>query len=126
MHSLLVLDRVLVEFHMARLLLANLDSKHADCIRRDLADQGHEVDVCSRPEQAIARLRRKDADFEAVIFDVSNDRADWMSTLVQVQAACMQSEIYPPPCMICISRISRPPEFELRIEYMGARYVFEE
>jgi DNA-binding response OmpR family regulator len=110
---------------MSKVLLVDTDQTHAERIRGSLVFRAREVDVLPDPEQATTRLRRTSTDYEVVILNVSNGFMPWISILAKLQAACFQSGIYPSPLFLCTSTTKQSFEFELRIERMGARYVYE-
>jgi DNA-binding response OmpR family regulator len=110
---------------MSQVLLVDLDQSHAERVREALRFHALEADVCTNPEQATARLRRAGTNYEVVIINVSNILLPWVNIVEKLQAACFQSGAYPPPLFLCASSTKRSPEFELRVERTGARYVFE-
>ena len=110
---------------MPKVLLVDNDQGHAERACGCLRFHNLEVDVCRAPERAVALLRRASADYEVVILNVSDVLLPWFKTLARLQEACFQSRGYPSPLFLCSSSTKRSPEFELRIERMGARYVFE-
>lgn len=110
---------------MACVLLVDTDQIHAECVRVGLGFHGLEVDVYLDPEQAAVRLRWAGNDYDVVILNVTSPSLPWVNILTKLQAACLESGVYPAPRFLCTSTTKRSPEFELRIERMGARYVFE-
>jgi hypothetical protein len=110
---------------LLRVLLVDHDQGHAERICQCLRFHALEVDVCPDPERAITRLRRESANYEVVILNVSEIFWPWLKTLARLQGVCLQSRAYPSPLFLCTSSTKRSPEFELRVERMGARYVFE-
>ncbi len=108
-----------------RVLLVDADQTHAERVRELLHLCALEADVCPGHEDAFVRLQQASSDFELVILNVSNDSLPWCTILAKLQAACLQSGVYPSPFFLCISSTRRPSEFELRIERLGARYVHE-
>lgn len=110
---------------MPRVMLVDSDSEHAERVRRRLGVDAVAVDVNADPWEAMAELRRYSADYAVVILNVSNASLPWADTLTKLQEVCFQARVYPPPLFLCTSTAKRPPEFELRIERMGGRYVYE-
>lgn len=108
-----------------KVLLVDTDQQHAECVRAGLSFHDFAVYVCFDPEHAAMRLRRAGNDFDLVILNVSSPSLLWVNILAKLQSACFESGVYPSPLFLCTSITKRPPEFELRIERMGARYVFE-
>jgi hypothetical protein len=60
-----------------------------------------------------------------VILNVSDAVLPWFKILKKLQEAFFQSGGHQSPLFLCTSSTKRSHEFELRIERMGARYVFE-
>jgi DNA-binding response OmpR family regulator len=110
---------------MPRVLLIDSDQQHAERVREQLGFHAVEVEVIPDPRQAVAQLKRDSADYAVVILNVSSAALPWADTLAKLQESCLQPGAYPPPLFLCTSDTKRPPEFELRIERMGARYVYE-
>jgi len=110
----------------ATVLLVDNDQKHAECVCASLSFHHLEVDVYLNPEQAALHLRRAGNDYDVVILNVSNYLLPWVNLLAKLQGACLESGGYLSPLFLCTSTRKQPPEFELRIERMGARYVCEE
>lgn len=110
---------------MACVLLVDTNQSHAECVRTALGFHDLAVDVYPDPERAAKRLRRAGNDYDVVILNVSDPLLPWVNTLVKLQAACFESGVSPSPLFLCTSTAKRSPEFELRIERMGARYVCE-
>jgi CheY-like chemotaxis protein len=110
---------------MPRVLLVDIDKQHAERIRGSLVFRAREVDVFADPKEAAARLQQARADYQVVILNVSNVLMPWINILANLQAACFQSGVFPSPLILCTSTIKQSFEFQLRIERMGARYVYE-
>ena len=109
----------------AQVLVVDGDQRHAESLCVGLSRQGLKARVFSSPEQAAQRLRRPSSDYGIVILNISNLLPNWVKVLAKLQAACFESGVYPLPLFLCVSTIKQLPELELRIERMGARYVFE-
>lgn len=110
---------------MPRLLLVDSDPQHAERVRGRVGFDTVEVEVVTDPKQAAAELRMGIADYAVVILNVSNASLPWIETLAKLQEACFQSGAYRSPFFLCTSATKRSLEFELRIERMGGRYVYE-
>lgn len=110
---------------MGRILLIDDDPGHAARICGRLHTHSLQVEICSNAERAIPRLRRAGCEYEVVIVNVSSAREPWIRIVSKLQEASFQGGSYSWPLFLCVSTVERPAEFELRIERMGARYVFE-
>ena len=110
---------------MPKVLLVDADQIHAERIRKSLVTRAYEVDVYLDPNQATTWLQQANTDYEVVILNVSNALPPWIAILAKLQAACFRLEVYSSPFFLCTSNTKRSIEFELRLERMGARYVYE-
>jgi hypothetical protein len=110
---------------MNTVLLIDNNQRHAESVCGRLRFHALEVHICPDPDRAITRLRRSSANYEVVIVDVSNASLPWFDTVARLQEACFQTGVYPSPRLLCTSNTKRTPDFELRIEQIGARYVYE-
>ena len=109
---------------MHSVLLIDNDQEHAEHVRERLRSHALEVEVCRETQWAITRLRQASVKYDVIILNVST-ATDCFKTLAKLQDACSDSTYYPFPFFLCTSTTKRSPEFELRIERMGARYVYE-
>lgn len=110
---------------MPRVLLIDNNQGHAEHVSERLRSHALEVEVCRETQQAITRLRQASAEYEVIILNVSDAATDWFKTLAKLKDACSETGYYPSPLFLCTSSTKRLPEFELRIERVGARYVYE-
>ena len=110
---------------MPHVLLVDTDQRHAERIRECLESHALEVEVCSDSEEASTWLRRESSNYEVVVLNISDVKLPWFSILARLHEACFQSQRYPTPLFLCTSSTKRSPEFQLRMERLGARYVYE-
>lgn len=108
---------------MYRALLIDSDATHAQRLATRLETRKLKVEILSRPQEAVARLNRRDVPCELVIINTSDPSQPWIRTLGKLQVASRQSGSWPRPLFLCFSGRKREPQFELAIERMGARYV---
>jgi PleD family two-component response regulator len=111
--------------YMYRTLLIDSDARHAERLITRLQSEGLAIERVRRPEEAIGKLRARTKMYELVIVDVSDTFYPWHRALARLQEECRLLVRWPGPLFLCVSRAKKPPEFILRIEHMGARYVCE-
>jgi len=110
---------------MTRLLLIDHDKTHSERLTETLRFHRLEVETCSDPQQAILQLRKRCGDFEVVVINVSDGSFPWFVTLQKLQDVCRRSDGRSASLFLCFSRTKKSTAFILRIEHLGARYVFE-
>ena len=108
-----------------RLLLIDRDERHAERLTARLRSCGRDVEICTEHRRAITELRRYGDEYEGVIVDISDAVTPWFAMLQKLLEACRRLDGRPSPQFLCVSRTKKAPEFVLRLERMGARYVCE-
>lgn len=110
---------------MARALVIDEDTNHAEQLLGRLQLRSLVVDrVCSL-EHAITKLRRCEEGYALVIINTSDASFEWCRALQKLQATCHQSVGRSGPLLLCISLVQQRPEFILQLERTGARFVYE-
>jgi len=107
---------------MANILIIDSDLPHAEALGRVLHHRGHKVKIanpCGAPLTRIVEPRLVDI----VILDVTQLRDEGWRELRQICQLCAQDKL--PIQVLCCSRVYRGPRFELDIERLGARFVYE-
>ena len=110
---------------MHRALIIDNDTDHADGLRELLRRHSCEADRAADSEQAVMRLRCYAERYELVILTIADNRSPWWRILEKLRDVCQCSERWSAPLFLCIGRIELRPEFILRLERLGARYVRE-
>lgn len=110
----------------ARTLLVDCDAVHREALAERLRHEGLSVEITRSVQQAGMKLRRQSQPYAFVIVDVTDARQPWMSAIRQLVEASRQSNFSHTPLFLCISRVKREPQFELKIERLGARYASEQ
>lgn len=110
---------------MHRALIIDNDTAHANGLREILRPHGLVVDRATESEQAIGKLRRCIEPYELVILTIADTRSPWWRILENLHAACRRSNGRSVPLFLCVGRTPLRPEFILRLERLGARYVRE-
>jgi hypothetical protein len=109
----------------AKIFLLDVDAQHANALANRLRSGRLHVDVSVDPDGAVAQLRRKDAEYEIVIVNISAPSFSWLKTLQKLNEVCRLSGARHQPLFLCVSTNQQQPEFVLQIERTGARYVRE-
>ena len=106
-------------------LLVDDDAAHAEQLIARVQPQSLAVEHVRNSEEAIVRLQRRTGCYELVLFNVSANGPPWHRTLRKVQHACQRLNGQAAPLFLCVSKTRKRPDFILRIERLGARYVLE-
>jgi hypothetical protein len=106
-------------------LLADHDGMHAQQIIQSLRARGIGVDFCVRLQHAANRLKRIGAEYEVVIVNISDISQPWLSLLRLLRESSIQSGVKIEPQLLCVSTILYDAHFELQIERMRGRLVYE-
>ena len=110
---------------MYRALIIDNDTAHANGLHELLRPHDLVVDRASDPEQAVLKLGRSADKYVLVIVTVSNTRSPWWRIIENLQEACRCSTSSLAFLFLCIGRMGLRPEFILRLERLGVRYVRE-
>lgn len=108
-----------------RVLLIDYDESHARRLVEYLHLHGFLVDLSVGVVDATLRLKRHSAQYEIVILNVSDSSQPWLRSLHTLDEASRNSTFGVCPLFLCVSTVRREPLFELQIEQMGARLVYE-
>lgn len=111
---------------MPRVLLIDEDTTHAEEFGRRLAERGLTVIRAEGSGAAIAQLRNREYLCDLVILCMAHRSRPWLEVLRDLQHAGRQAGFREMPLFLCVSRLQLGIDFQLQIERMGARYVFEE
>src|SRR5579859_2927755 len=110
---------------MLRALIIDRDAIHADQLAARLRRRNLVSDYVCTPQQAIKRLKGRTEEYVLVIINVSDSSALWFRVLEKLQDICRQLNRDSGPLFLCVSKTQQRPEFILRLECTGARYVYE-
>jgi hypothetical protein len=64
--------------------------------------------------------------WEIAVLVIGDQSRPWFTVLHSLQEAAWQGAMPEVPFFLCVSKQDLGADFQLRIERMGARYVFEE
>jgi CheY-like chemotaxis protein len=109
-----------------RALVLDSDEDHAErLITEVLHPQNLVVDHVRSPQEAIVRLQHRTHHYELVILNISANGPLWDKTLQKLRHACQRVNGQTAPLFLCVSKTQKETDFILRIERMGARFVYE-
>jgi hypothetical protein len=108
---------------MSRVLLIDHDQSHAQRLKDRLRHLSliHFANI----RNGIGELCRTRFDFDIVILNVSARQRNWQAGVRALQHAFSTSLCRVRPSVLCISTIKNEPQFELEVERLGARYVYD-
>jgi hypothetical protein len=111
--------------HPNALLLIDPDGEHAHQIIQSLTARGLGVDFCINVRQAANRLKQIDGEYDLVIVNISDVSRPWLRLLRFLRESSIQSGVAVGPFLLCVSTAKYDALFELQIERMGGRLVYE-
>jgi DNA-binding NtrC family response regulator len=101
-------------------------------------DQAHSIKVADRLrgrqliptthrelKDALQALYREASAWDIVLVDVSDLSLPWLAILRQLLEACSSHSSPHMPLFLCTSRTKRDPQFQLALERLGVRFVYE-
>ena len=74
---------------------------------------------------ALPALQGGHFEWDIVIVNVSDPSQPWLAILRRLQEACSSHGSRHFPLFLCTSRIKRDPQFQLALERLGVRFVYE-
>jgi CheY-like chemotaxis protein len=108
-----------------RALLIDENPEHAQQLALVLTHRGLTVVHAAHIGEAMKHLRNPAHTYDLAILVMGERSRSWLTVLRSLQRAHRQTAIFEVPLFLCVSRLQLGPEFQLQIERMGARYVFE-
>jgi len=110
---------------VTKYLLIDEDDNHAGCLASRLSRPETRIERVVSANEAMTRLRGAAGGYDLVIVNVSGNYEPWVPILRKLLEASRQPALGTMPAFLCVSTARRSPEFELQLERMGLRYVFE-
>jgi hypothetical protein len=109
---------------MYNVILIDNNEMHAETLTARLRNRGLNVMRHVESISALSMLKRGDTSWDLVLINVSGSSQTWLKILRQLQELCVSSS-HCRPLVLCLSTVRREPQFELQIERLGARFVYE-
>jgi hypothetical protein len=109
-------------------LLLDNDAVHAGALADRLrAQRDHQLTLTTHPEPkgVLHTLRREPSAWDIVVVNVSDVSQPWLAILRRLLEASSSHSTPHTPLFLCTSRIKRDPQFQLALERLGVRFVYE-
>lgn len=111
---------------MTSVLLIDDNPDHAEQVGIILAQRGFAVTRVVEIGEAIKRLQARPHALEIALLVIGDHSRPWFTVLHNLQEAAWHGAMPEVPFFLCVSKQDLGTDFQLRIERMGARYVYEE
>lgn len=106
-------------------LLIDHDAIHSQPLIECLTTHRLGVDLCANIEQAAKKLRLIGGNYELVIVNISDVSQPWLRLLSLLRESVIESGVAVAPDVLCVSTAKYDALFELQIERMAGRLVYE-
>jgi len=91
-----------------------------------LKTHGLRVEHCTTVRQTISKLQEPSCEYALIIVHISDACQPWLRLLHSLREVVFQSaKAVAGPLFLCVSTVRHDHLFELQIERMGARFVYE-
>ncbi len=110
---------------MPSTLIIDNDQVHSTEIAGRLRARQFTLTTRRDPKDALQALLREPSAWDVVVVNVSDVSQPWLTILRRLLEASANSSSSPAPLFLCTSRIKRDPQFQLAIERLGVRFVYE-
>lgn len=105
--------------------LLDNDAAHATILADRLRGRPLTLTTHCDPKDALQALHRDPSAYDVVVVNVSDVSQPWLAILRRLLEACSSHNSPHTPLFLCTSRIKRDPQFQLAIERLGVRFVYE-
>ncbi len=106
-------------------VLVDNDATHAATLTERLRTRQLTFATHRAPEDALRTLRREHPAWDIVVVNVSDASQPWLAILRRLMETCANHSSPQMPLFLCTSRIKRDPQFQLALERLGVRFVYE-
>ena len=110
--------------NMYTAILIDDDKMHAEVLAARLRARGLDVARHEDADRALFVLTRTRRPCDLVLINVSDSSQPWLKIVGELQKACFSFSRCN-PLILCLSTVKREPQFELQVEHLGARFVYE-
>jgi DNA-binding response OmpR family regulator len=104
---------------MWKTLLVDADGDHAQRVLALLRRRAIDLDRYESGEAAVRMLQRTRKSYDIVIINATAPCNEIFLTLKKLQELCLSARF------LCVSSVNHGPIYRLRIERLGARFVYE-
>ncbi len=108
---------------MAKVLLIDPDETHARELGNFLERQRFSVRVCKHGTDGVNELRRKRAQYDVLILEMTGDHLKVWEVFRHVRKHLGSKATT--PGLICTCRGYRGPQMRMKIERLGAKLIYE-
>jgi hypothetical protein len=104
-----------------------IDNDQAHSVKTAERLRARQLTVTTQRELSggLQTLHREPFAWDIVVVDVSDASQLWLAILRRLLEACSSHNSPYTPLFLCTSRIKRDPQFQLAIERLGVRFVYE-
>ncbi len=110
---------------MPSVLIIDNDQMHSMEIANRLRARHLTLTTHRAPTDALQTLHREPSTWDIVVVNVSDASQPWLAILRRLQEACANRSSPNTPLFLCTSRIKRDPQFQILLERLGVRFVYE-
>jgi DNA-binding NarL/FixJ family response regulator len=108
---------------MSRVLIIDKDEIHRNSLAQRL--RTHQLILTASCESSSFAALVGESLTDVVVVNVSDISRPWLEILRRLQETCSNHFSSYPPLFLCTSRIKRDPQFQLALERLGVRFVYE-
>lgn len=120
--SQVVQETIRFKTHVA---ILDSDSEHAEILADRLRGRQLTLTTHRKLEDALQALRREHPAWDILVVNVTDASQPWLAILRRLQEACSSYSSSQTPLFLCTSKIKRHPQFQLSLERLGVRFVYE-
>ena len=106
-------------------LLIDYDAIHAKQIIEHLISRCHSVELFANVQAAAKRLRQNDGEYELIIVNISDGSQPWLRLLRYLLESSIHPGVAVGPSLLCVSTSEYDELFELQIEQLRGRLIYE-
>jgi DNA-binding NarL/FixJ family response regulator len=104
-------------------MLIDDDEMHAETLTVRFRARGLDVMRHTEADRALS-VMHKGTTCDLMLINVSDSSQPWLRIVRELQDASFSFSHWP-PLVLCLSTVKRDPQFELQVERLGARFVYE-
>src|ERR1017187_199680 len=108
-----------------RVAILDSDLEHAATLAGRLRMRQLTLTTHRKLEDALRSLRNEHSAWDILVVNVSDASQPWLAILRRLQEACSNRSSPPTPLFLCTSTVKRHPQFQLSLERLGVRFVYE-
>jgi hypothetical protein len=110
---------------MPHVAILDNDVEHAATLAGRLRGRQLTLTTHGKLEDALQALRGDHPAWDIMVVNVTDASQPWLAILRRLQEACSSYSSPKTPLFLCTSKIKRHPQFQLLLERLGVRFVYE-